>query len=814
MNVAAPFTLSLEPVEPAHAGRCPLAAVDIAVTVTGLVVESVYALRFVNTADATLAAVLRLPLPDDAVVREVELRQGATLLRAEVRDVAAARRAYDEALTQGRRAVLAEEVRPNLLLLRVSALAPGVPVEVRARVASPLAFDAGEGTVVIPVTMTPRYCPPGMDPEDARRVSPPFVRGERLYGLSFSLELEAGAPLVEVRSPSHALRVERGGDGRATVRLAEGEVLPDRDLILHFRVDTSLERPTLATARVREGEDATVMLALPPPGNAPEAALLPRFVTYLLDRSGSMGGDPIEAAKRALRGLIRSLGPEDVASVIAFDDRLEELSWVPHFDQSFALLDLQLARIHARGGTEIRPAFERAVGRPAPEGMMPVVVLLTDGAVGDEREILERVAEATAGGQLRAHAVGIGSAVNRDFLRGFARAGRGLAEFVPDMADLEPVLLRFQARSNAPLATDVSFTVEGLASSAPVPSSLGDVDLGQAVVAFARVAGAGDATAVLRARTRDGLFERRFPFHVPRGAHGNAAVEALWARARVSELLLDDPRGSDEVRALGLAHGVVTPRTALVAVERSDPGTGEAPREVLVPLHLPAGTTMGSADGDAARMVACAAPASPAMSSGEPYDYDVELTRVGPDRIAVMRALRKVTGWSLDRVRVAVDGAPIWICKDVSRDEADEVVATLQRAGAVVTRRPGVFVAFSGPPRTDAERVQAALRYLARAQSADGGFVDGPTTRRVLDAFACAGETPAQGPWRRPLTRAEAYWRSVGSPAAPIETLPREVLLPAQEEGGANDGGVLGLVEACDATAQYVLAFAGASSNR
>ena len=129
----APFTFSLEPVEPVHAGRCPLAAVDIAVTVTGLVVEAVYALRFVNTADVTLAAALRLPLPDDAVVREVELRQGATTLRAEVRDVAAARVAYDEALAQGRRAALAEEVRPNLLLLRVSALAPGVP-QLRKRV--------------------------------------------------------------------------------------------------------------------------------------------------------------------------------------------------------------------------------------------------------------------------------------------------------------------------------------------------------------------------------------------------------------------------------------------------------------------------------------------------------------------------------------------------------------------------------------------------------------------------------------------------------------------------------------------------------
>lgn len=832
MTPVEPFTIALDPMEPEHAGRCPLAAVDIAVSVTGLVVESVYALRFINTADVTLAAVLRLPLPDDAVVREVELRQGATTLRAEVRDVEAARREYNEALAQGRRAALAEEVRPNLLLLRVSALAPAVPVEIRARVASPLAFDAGEGTVVIPVTMTPRYCPPGMNAEDARRVSPPFVRGERLYGLSFTLDLEAGAPLLDVRSPSHSLRVERSTETRATITLTEGEVLPDRDLVVLFRVDTSLERPTVATARTREGDAATVMLALPPPGAAHEERILPRHVTFLLDRSGSMWGEPIEAAKRALRGLMRAFGPEDVVRVIAFDDQLVELPAMPVGDVTFSFYDKQLSWINARGGTEILPAFEKAVVPHKFDAMVQVVVLLTDGAVGNERAIIARVAEACRTRGLRAHAVGIGSAVNRDFIRGFARGGRGHAEFIPNTADIEPALVHFQARSNAPLATDVSFTIEGLAASETAPAAMGDVDLGQPVVAFARVTGSGDATCVLRARTRDGASERRFALRVPEGVHGNPAIESLWARTRVNELLLDDPAGSDEVRAMGLKHGIVTPRTALVAVERNDPGTGEAPREVEVPLHMPAGAAMGLetemvAAGGAAVGAACAA--APAY---EPTEYDVVLEGAGPDRVATMRALRAVTGWPIAQVKKTIDNVPARVCEMLSRADAAEIVDTLLRAGAgarAVTTSWGSssspytpvplpphplrsqyrsFEPPAPPSRTDAERVAAALRFLARSQSADGSFGDGPTTRRVLDAFAAAGETSSRGPWRRPLARAEAFWQSVGSPAAPTEMHSREKLLAAQAYGESDDGGVLGLGDARDATAQLVLMLA------
>ena len=109
---------------------------------------------------------------------------------AELKERAAARQAYDDAIARGQRASIAEEERPDVFTMRVGNIAPGERVEVALTIVGPLPFEDGEATFRFPLVVAPRYVPglplsgepagDGWQPDtdavpDASRISPPVL---------------------------------------------------------------------------------------------------------------------------------------------------------------------------------------------------------------------------------------------------------------------------------------------------------------------------------------------------------------------------------------------------------------------------------------------------------------------------------------------------------------------------------------------------------------------------------------------------------------------------------------------------------------
>ena len=65
--------------------------------------------------------------------------------------------------------------------------------------------------------------------------------------------------------------------------------------------------------------------------------------------------------------------------------------------------------------------------------------------------------------------------------------------------------------------------------------------------------------------------------------------------------------------------------------------------------------------------------------------YDVELTAAGDQKIAVIKAVREITGLPLGEAKAAVDGAPNTLKEGVPKEEAEELKKKLEEAGATVT---------------------------------------------------------------------------------------------------------------------------------
>ena len=86
----------------------------------------------------------------------------------------------------------------------------------------------------------------------------------------------------------------------------------------------------------------------------------------------------------------------------------------------------------------------------------------------------------------------------------------------------------------------------------------------------------------------------------------------------------------------------------------------------------------------AAAAVAVAGRAEPASAASEQTEFDVVLKSAGGNKIAVIKAVREITGLGLKEAKALVDGAPKTLKEAVSKDEAEEIKSKLEAAGAEV----------------------------------------------------------------------------------------------------------------------------------
>ena len=171
---------------------------------------------------------------------------------------------------------------------------------------------------------------------------------------------------------------------------------------------------------------------------------------------------------------------------------------------------------------------------PLREGAQRQVVLITDGLIGSEDEVLRAIATKLPKGS-RVHTVGVGSAVNRSLTQPAARAGRGVELVIGLGEDAEVAVKRIVARTNAPLVTEVEIT--GTAVKAVAPKYVPDLFAGAPALIGLELEPRG-GTIVLRGRTADGPFEQRLEVKPMERGEGSQAVPALFARERVEDLEL------------------------------------------------------------------------------------------------------------------------------------------------------------------------------------------------------------------------------------------------------------------------------------
>ena len=87
----------------------------------------------------------------------------------------------------------------------------------------------------------------------------------------------------------------------------------------------------------------------------------------------------------------------------------------------------------------------------------------------------------------------------------------------------------------------------------------------------------------------------------------------------------------------------------------------------------------------AAPVAVAAAPAAGEAAAEEKSEFDVVLEGFGDNKIAVIKAVREISGLGLKEAKELVESAPAPVQEGVAKDKAEEIKTKLEEAGAAVT---------------------------------------------------------------------------------------------------------------------------------
>ena len=123
-----------------------------------------------------------------------------------------------------------------------------------------------------------------------------------------------------------------------------------------------------------------------------------------------------------------------------------------------------------------------------------------------------------------------------------------------------------------------------------------------------------------------------------------------------------------------------------MSVSREDikKALGEMPVMELVELISELEEAWGVSAAAPVAIAAAAAPGEGAAAAEEKDEFDVVLTGFGENKVAVIKAVRGVTGLGLKEAKDAVEGTPSTLKEAAPKAEAEEIKKTLEEAGATV----------------------------------------------------------------------------------------------------------------------------------
>lgn len=587
--------------------------IDVAMNITGMINRVSVIQSFSNTTDEWQEGVYVFPLPENAAVDHMRLRIGERIIEGQIKEKGAAKKIYQQAKKQGKRAALTEQERPNIFTTSVANIPPHETVKVEIEYQQFVNYDNGAFSLRFPMVVGPRYIPGKQRIQgfagtgwalntdqvpDAARVTPPVLQpgSKRQNKVTININLDAGLALEKVYSPYHDIELDKQAD-HYQIHLKQGSTLANRDFELIWQPNASDAPKAALFTEELNGETYALIMMVPPTVDKTET--LSREIIYVIDTSGSMGGQSIIQARAALELALMRLKPGDRFNVIQFNSFTSQL-----FNQSELLTQTSLQQaqnyvrsLEAGGGTEMATALHAALANQTTSNGLRQVIFMTDGSIGNEQALFEIIQKEL--GHSRLFTIGIGSAPNSHFMGRAAKFGRGTHTHIGKIDEVQTRMQNLFEKIENPILKDINIDWSQINKQSQSisrnfeswPQKISDLYRGEPLLITAKADQLPNAINISGKVANKG-WSSRLELNGGKNRHG---ISTLWARNKIAALM-EQKRDAEfeSIKQLiidtALKHHLVSKFTSLVAVDVTPIRPQDKNLEShAIPTHLPAG---------------------------------------------------------------------------------------------------------------------------------------------------------------------------------------------------------------------------------
>ncbi|KAG7988569.1 hypothetical protein I3843_03G193500 [Carya illinoinensis] len=362
----------------------------------------------------------------------------------------------------------------------------GTNLSIKMSWSQKLLYRDGEFSLNIPFTF-PEY------------VTPAGKKIQKKEKIQLNLNAGAGTQVL-CKTVSHPLKETRRNVGKLEF-LYESEVYSwsSTDFMFSYTVPSShisgggfLQSPSVLDIDQREMFCVYLF-----PGSRQSRKVFRKEIVFVIDISGSMRGKPLDDTKNALSAALSKLDPEDSFSIIAFNGETYKFSTLLESATKEAVeraIEWINVNFIAGGATNILLPLNMAIEMLSNvRGSVPIIFLVTDGAVEDERHICDTMKNCLKDGRPmcpRIYTFGIGLFCNHYFLRMLATIGRGQYDAAYDIDSLEDRLQRSFTRAFSPIFANITIDkCDGLDEVEVYPSHITDLSSENPLIVSGRYRG-------------------------------------------------------------------------------------------------------------------------------------------------------------------------------------------------------------------------------------------------------------------------------------------------------------------------------------